>query len=63
VGTAPGSGPAIELFMMGSAHPGGFNVVFADGAVHTIKYDITVPVLNSLGTRNGGETVDISQIN
>ena len=38
---------------IGSAHPGGFNAVFADGSVHTVSYDIDLPVLNALGTRNG----------
>jgi prepilin-type N-terminal cleavage/methylation domain-containing protein/prepilin-type processing-associated H-X9-DG protein len=37
----------------GSAHPGGFNVVFADGSVHTVNYDIDLNVFNALGTRNG----------
>jgi prepilin-type N-terminal cleavage/methylation domain-containing protein/prepilin-type processing-associated H-X9-DG protein len=39
--------------MLGSAHTGGFNAVFADGSVHTINYDIELYVLNALGTRNG----------
>ncbi|MGD9635055.1 MAG: DUF1559 domain-containing protein [Pirellulales bacterium] len=40
-------------FHFGSAHPGGFNAVFADGSVHTINYDIDLEVFNALGTRNG----------
>jgi prepilin-type processing-associated H-X9-DG protein len=47
------SGPKWETFVLGSAHSGGFNAVFADGSVHSISYDIEVPVLNALGTRNG----------
>ena len=60
--TPPEIGPAWETLLMGSSHPGGFNVVFADGAVHTINYDINVPLLNALGTRNGAEVADISQL-
>ena len=40
-------------FNLGSAHSGGFNAVFADGSVRTLKYDIDVVLLNALGTRNG----------
>jgi prepilin-type N-terminal cleavage/methylation domain-containing protein/prepilin-type processing-associated H-X9-DG protein len=58
----PAIGPAWETVMMGSAHSGGFNVVFADGAVHTINYDIDVLTFNALGTRSGAETVDLSQL-
>jgi prepilin-type N-terminal cleavage/methylation domain-containing protein len=45
--------PVWNMVMFGSAHTGGFNAVFADGAVHTINYDVDVFVLNALGTRNG----------
>jgi prepilin-type N-terminal cleavage/methylation domain-containing protein/prepilin-type processing-associated H-X9-DG protein len=58
----PAIGPAFETMPMGSAHPGGFNVVFADGAVRTINYDIDILVLNAIGTRSGAETVDLSQL-
>jgi prepilin-type processing-associated H-X9-DG protein len=39
--------------VMGSAHPGSFNAVFADGSVRSLNYDIELYVLNALGTRNG----------
>lgn len=45
-----------NVFHFGSAHPGGINVVFADGSGHTIGYDIDAVVFNALGTRNGNET-------
>jgi len=41
----------------GSAHPGGFNSVFADGAVRTISYDIDATVFNNLGDRRDGNTL------
>jgi prepilin-type N-terminal cleavage/methylation domain-containing protein len=58
----PNIGPAWETLLLGSAHSGGFNAVFADGAVHTINYDIDILTLNALGTRSGAETVDLSQL-
>ena len=35
-----------------------FHMVFCDGSVHPISYDIELGVHQSLGSRNGGETVD-----
>lgn len=55
-----------ETFMFGSAHPGGFNVVLADGSVRTVSYDVDMHILNSLGTRNGesvGETSRTEGVN
>jgi len=46
-------GPKWETFVLGSAHTGGINAVFADGSVRTISYDVDVYVLNAAGTRNG----------
>jgi prepilin-type N-terminal cleavage/methylation domain-containing protein/prepilin-type processing-associated H-X9-DG protein len=46
-------GGVYNVLQFGSAHPGGFNAVFADGSVHTITFDIDIIVFNSLGTRNG----------
>jgi prepilin-type processing-associated H-X9-DG protein len=47
----------------GSPHSGGVNAVFADGSVRTISYDITSVIFNSLGTRNGEETIDFEHVN
>jgi prepilin-type processing-associated H-X9-DG protein len=52
-GTDPNGGPHWETMLLGSAHTGGFNAVFADGSVHTVSYDIELAVLNALGTRAG----------
>jgi prepilin-type N-terminal cleavage/methylation domain-containing protein len=57
-----GGGPVYETLMFGSAHTAGFNMVFADGAVHGINYEIDIFLFNRLGTRNGDETVDMSQV-
>lgn len=44
-------------FGFGSAHPAGFNAVFADGSVHNIKYGIDPQVFNALGHRSDGTTL------
>jgi prepilin-type processing-associated H-X9-DG protein len=73
-GVPPSIGaPCFYELVLGSAHSGGFNCVFADGSVHTVNYDITLPVLNALGTRNGTsagpggptdpETTEVSGVN
>ena len=41
-----------------SAHPGGVNDAWADGAVRFIKSGISLPVWKSLGTRCGNEVID-----
>jgi prepilin-type N-terminal cleavage/methylation domain-containing protein/prepilin-type processing-associated H-X9-DG protein len=46
-----------NVYHFGSAHNGGMNAAFADGSGHTISYDINAVVFNSLGTRNGNETI------
>jgi prepilin-type processing-associated H-X9-DG protein len=44
-------------YLMGSAHPGGLNVVFADGSTTGISYNIDVEVFNRLGNRSDGEPI------
>jgi prepilin-type processing-associated H-X9-DG protein len=38
----------------GSAHPGGFGVVMADGSVRSSSYDVDKDVLKKIGIRNDG---------
>ena len=38
-------------------HPGGCNVLFADGSVHFLNGGLDIRVLARLGTRAGGEVV------
>ncbi len=42
---------------LASQHPGGFNVLFADGSVRFIKTSISKQVLKALITRAGGEVI------
>jgi prepilin-type N-terminal cleavage/methylation domain-containing protein len=44
----------------GSAHPGVFHMMFADGSVHGITYEIDDATHRALGTRNGNELVNAS---
>jgi prepilin-type N-terminal cleavage/methylation domain-containing protein/prepilin-type processing-associated H-X9-DG protein len=45
----------------GSAHPGVFNMVFCDGSVHKVRYDIDLKVHQSLSNRKDSQTVDFKQ--
>jgi|SRR5581483_6842656 len=42
-----------------SWHRSGVNVAFADGAVHFIKESITLAIWQAMGTRGGGEVVNL----
>lgn len=53
-------GTQVDLWYFGSAHPGTFNAVFADGSCHTLSFDIDVVLLNNLGARNDEQLVDLS---
>jgi prepilin-type N-terminal cleavage/methylation domain-containing protein len=54
--------PCWYTLVLGSAHTGGYNAVFADGSVHTINYDVDIYVHNSLGTRNGTSDRETSSV-
>ncbi len=42
-----------------SYHPGGVNVLFCDGSVKWVSSSITIATWMAIGTRGGGETVNI----
>ncbi|CAN5624953.1 hypothetical protein BH23PLA1_BH23PLA1_15030 [soil metagenome] len=42
---------------LGSNHPGGYNVLMADGSVRFIKYSINPQTFQALSTRDGGEVI------
>jgi prepilin-type N-terminal cleavage/methylation domain-containing protein len=52
-----------DVYYFGSAHPSGFNGIFADGSIRGLNYDIDVVLFNALGTRAGEEVVDDSAVN
>lgn len=44
----------------GSYHPGGINVVLADGSTHFVSRDVSFTVYQALATRAGGEVASIA---
>jgi prepilin-type processing-associated H-X9-DG protein len=42
-------------------HPGGANVLFADGSVHFLKSSISMPTYWALGTKGNGEVLSSDQ--
>jgi prepilin-type N-terminal cleavage/methylation domain-containing protein len=55
-------GPATDVVNFGSAHPGGFHAVFADGSVHTIRYEIEPALFDRLGDRHDEEVIELSEL-
>ena len=53
----PGVGPRLPESTFGSAHAGGFNMVFCDGSVHNISYDVDSLTHTYLANRLDGQTV------
>ncbi len=47
------------VFDMGSFHPGGSNVLLADGSVRFLKDSTSMPVIWCLGSRNQGEIISL----
>jgi prepilin-type N-terminal cleavage/methylation domain-containing protein len=45
----------------GSSHPGGFQVVMADGAVNFLQYEISMETFRRMGNRHDGEPVFLDQ--
>jgi prepilin-type N-terminal cleavage/methylation domain-containing protein/prepilin-type processing-associated H-X9-DG protein len=45
------------IFNLNSFHPGGANVLMADGSARFLKDSISMPVVWSLGSRNQGEVI------
>ena len=49
-----------HLFVPGSNHSGGVNVLFADGSVRFVKNSINQLTWMAIGSTNGGEVVSSS---
>jgi prepilin-type N-terminal cleavage/methylation domain-containing protein/prepilin-type processing-associated H-X9-DG protein len=47
-------------YPFGSAHPGGLNVLFADGSVGSVGFDVDLETFNRLGNRADSETISQS---
>ena len=47
-------------YAFGSAHPGGINVLYADGSVGFIPFDVDLETFNQLGNRQDGEIINKS---
>jgi prepilin-type N-terminal cleavage/methylation domain-containing protein len=52
-----------DILYFGSAHPSGFNGIYADGSIQTLSYDIDVVLFNALATRAGDEVIDEKAVN
>ena len=48
-----------KLFSFGSSHDGGANFLMGDGSVKFISFGIKPQTFERLGTRSGGEVVDL----
>lgn len=46
----------------GSAHPGQFNIVMGDGSTQSISQTIDLVVMYTLGCRNDGQTVSVTEL-
>jgi prepilin-type N-terminal cleavage/methylation domain-containing protein/prepilin-type processing-associated H-X9-DG protein len=51
-----------SMLAAGSAHPGGINVLFADGSVRFVKSTIQYFTWHAVGTRDGGEVVSMDAL-
>jgi prepilin-type N-terminal cleavage/methylation domain-containing protein len=56
------SGNGFDVLFFGSAHTSGVNSVNADGSVRALSFNVDATLFNNLGTRNGEESVDGSQL-
>jgi len=52
----------VSGYAFGSSHPTGFNAVFADGSVRSIRYSIPIATFRAIGHISDGQVVDLSQL-
>jgi prepilin-type processing-associated H-X9-DG protein len=58
---APGTGETYR-WSFGGPHSGGWQVVFCDGSVHFITYELDAMIHRWLGNRQDGNVVDMGQL-
>ena len=51
-----------DIFQFGASHPGGLQVVFADGAVHVIRYSIDPIIFKRVCSRNDGQVFSMEDL-
>lgn len=57
-----GSPPLADIVPFGSAHPGGFNALFADGSVRRVAYSVSSNVLLTVCDRSSAAPVDFDDL-
>jgi prepilin-type processing-associated H-X9-DG protein len=57
------TGDADRCRHWGSAHPGGVNVVFVDGHVQILKWNVDTAIFGSLLDRRDGAGLDLDLLN
>jgi prepilin-type N-terminal cleavage/methylation domain-containing protein/prepilin-type processing-associated H-X9-DG protein len=57
---APNGPSAIWNESFGGPHSGGITAVMADGSVHMVSFTVDPTVWDAVGTRNGGETLQLN---
>ncbi len=50
------------IFQFGASHPGGLQAVFADGAVHLIRYSVDPVVFKRVCSRNDGQVFSLEDL-
>ena len=55
----PGYG---DMYRFGSAHYGAAHFSMCDGSVRRISYSVDPPTFQNLGSRNDGQTIDLSKL-
>ncbi len=60
-GTPRPTGEKLDFgFNFGAVHPSGFNVVFADGHIATLQYEIDLGTFNAMGHRADGLNLNVN---
>ena len=55
-------GPETDVVNFGSAHPGAFNTVLADGSVQSVSYDVDPLVFDNFGDRRDGQIFNVGDL-